>query len=105
MSLAEKGLAARVSRCLAELALANELRPQPQRLEWKCFMNLAKAVPIAQHETKWQNRKQFIALWREGCGITQLRALQEQEMTQAQRKVIAEFAAWAETFEKSFALE
>jgi hypothetical protein len=105
MSLAEKGLAARVARCLAELALANELRPQSQRLEWKCFTNLSKAVSMAQHETKWQNKKQFIALWREGCGITRLCTLQQQEMTQAQRKVIAEFAAWAEEFEKSFALE
>ena len=98
MSLAEKGLAARVRRCMEELALSNESLPEVRRLPAACFFNLAKAVPLARQEARWSDKQRFLEVWREHCSLGCLTMLRRLPLHDGQLRTIDELEEWATVF-------
>ena len=105
MSLAEKGLAARVRRCMEELALENETRPQEERISARLLHELTKAVPLAAQLERWTDKRRFVELWQTGCGISRLAELKTQPLSAAQQKVIDELERWAAKFAETAKFE
>lgn len=98
MSLAEKGLAARVRRCMEELALSNESLPEGRRLPAACFFNLAKAVPLARQEARWSDKQRFLEVWREHCCLGCLTLLHRLPLHEGQSRTLDELEQWAAAF-------